>query len=74
VPHPGAGDTDFLKDLNPDSKKAVTRQIEPALKEAKASSNFNSSATVISSPTASTPRPAYRKFNARRHAQGFLSK
>src|SRR5712692_7745648 len=40
VPHPGAGDTDFLKDLNPDSKNAVTAQIEPALKEAKAEQQF----------------------------------
>src|SRR5262249_38932927 len=24
VPHPGAGDTDYLKDLNPDSKKVIT--------------------------------------------------
>jgi glutaminyl-tRNA synthetase len=40
VPHPGAGDTDFLKDLNPDSKKAVTAQLEAALKEAKAEEQF----------------------------------
>ncbi|MGB5082031.1 MAG: glutamine--tRNA ligase/YqeY domain fusion protein [Burkholderiales bacterium] len=32
VPHPGAGDRDFLKDLNPDSKKIVTAQVEPALR------------------------------------------
>jgi len=32
VPHPGAGNTDFLKDLNPDSKKIVTAQVEPALR------------------------------------------
>ena len=38
--HPGAGDTDFLKDLNPDSKKAVTAQLEPALKDAKAEEQF----------------------------------
>src|SRR5258706_14583708 len=53
VPHPGAkkssplplagegqGEGDFLKDLNPDSKKAVTAQLEPALKEAKAEQQF----------------------------------
>jgi len=34
VPHPSAGDTDFIKDLNPDSKKSVTARIEPALTEA----------------------------------------
>jgi len=35
VPHPGAGDTDFLKDLNPDSKRVITAQLEPALKDVK---------------------------------------
>lgn len=32
--HPGAGDRDFLLDLNPDSQKTVTAQLEPALREA----------------------------------------
>ncbi len=40
LPHPGAGDTDFLLDLNPDSKKVITAQLEPALKEAKAEERF----------------------------------
>jgi glutaminyl-tRNA synthetase len=40
VPHPGTGDTDFLQDLNPDSKKTITAQLEPALKEAKAEDRF----------------------------------
>jgi glutaminyl-tRNA synthetase len=40
VPHPGAGDADFLKELNPDSKKIVTAQLEPALKEAKNEERF----------------------------------
>ncbi|HZM47053.1 MAG TPA: glutamine--tRNA ligase/YqeY domain fusion protein [Burkholderiales bacterium] len=40
VPHPGAGDTDFLKDLNPDSKKVITARLEPALKEAKGGERF----------------------------------
>src|SRR5262245_59716263 len=40
VPHPGAGDSDFLKDLNPDSKKVVVAQLEPALREAKAEERF----------------------------------
>jgi glutaminyl-tRNA synthetase len=35
VPHPGAGDSDFLKDLNPDSKRVVAARLEPALGEAK---------------------------------------
>jgi glutaminyl-tRNA synthetase len=40
VPHPGAGDTDFLKDLNPESKKVVTAQLEPALKDAASEERF----------------------------------
>ena len=32
--HPGAGDRDFRQDLNPDSMKVVTAQLEPALREA----------------------------------------
>jgi len=40
VPHPGSGDSDFLKDLNPDSKKVVAAQMEPALREAKAEERF----------------------------------
>ncbi len=40
VPHPGAGDSDLVADLNPDSKKVVTAQLEPALKEAKAEQQF----------------------------------
>jgi glutaminyl-tRNA synthetase len=32
--HPGAGDRDFLLDLNPDSKKTVAAQLEPALRDA----------------------------------------
>jgi glutaminyl-tRNA synthetase len=40
VPHPGAGDTDFLKDINPDSKQVITAQLEPALGEAKAEERF----------------------------------
>jgi glutaminyl-tRNA synthetase len=40
APHPGAGDRDFLKDFNPDSKKVVTARLEPALKEAKAEERY----------------------------------
>ncbi len=39
-PHPGAGDRDFLLDLNPGSRKSVTARLEPALKEAKAGDRF----------------------------------
>jgi glutaminyl-tRNA synthetase len=40
VANPGAGDRDFLQDLNPDSKKVVTAQLEPALKDAKPEERF----------------------------------
>ena len=40
VPHPGADDSDFLKDLNPDSKKVVRAQLEPALRDAKPEEHF----------------------------------
>ncbi|MDR2876266.1 MAG: glutamine--tRNA ligase/YqeY domain fusion protein [Methylobacillus sp.] len=33
-PHPGAGERDYLNDLNPDSCKTITAQLEPALKDA----------------------------------------
>jgi len=34
VPHPGAGERDFLLDLNPEAKKVIRAQLEPALKHA----------------------------------------
>jgi len=53
VPHPGSkkssplpfggegqGEGDWLADLNPDSKKVISAQLEPALKEAKAEERF----------------------------------
>ncbi len=40
TPHPGAGDTDYLKDLNQDSKKIITARLEPALREAKPEDRF----------------------------------
>ncbi len=36
VPHPGAGERDFLLDLNPESKKVISAQLEPGLKNARA--------------------------------------
>jgi glutaminyl-tRNA synthetase len=39
VPHPGR-DRDFLEDLNPRSKRVITAQLEPALKEAKPEERF----------------------------------
>jgi len=33
--HPGAGDRSYLDDLNPDSVKVITAQLEPSLKDSK---------------------------------------
>ena len=38
--HPGTGERDHLQDLNPDSKKVITAQLEPALKEAQAEESY----------------------------------
>ena len=38
--HPGSGGRDFLLDLNPDSMGTITAQIEPALKDAAAGSQY----------------------------------
>ena len=38
--HPGAGDTDYIKDLNPNSTKTITAQLEPSLKDAKPEDRF----------------------------------
>jgi glutaminyl-tRNA synthetase len=39
VPHPGR-ERDFLDDLNPDSKRVITAQLEPALQDAKPEERF----------------------------------
>ena len=39
-PHPGAGDRDCIQDLNPESKKVIAAQLEPALREAKPEERF----------------------------------
>jgi glutaminyl-tRNA synthetase len=39
-PHPGAGDKDFLADLNPDSKRVITAYLEEALKGAQPEERF----------------------------------
>jgi glutaminyl-tRNA synthetase len=39
-PHPGAGDRDFLLDLNPEAKKTISAQLEPALKNAQPEERF----------------------------------
>jgi glutaminyl-tRNA synthetase len=40
VPHPGAGDRDFLLDLNSQSRRIIRAQLEPALKDARAEERF----------------------------------
>jgi len=40
VPNPGAGDTDFLRDLNPDAKRIVTARLEPLLRDARPEDRF----------------------------------
>jgi len=39
-PAPGSGDRNFLDDLNPDSVRTITAQLEPALKNAKPEDRF----------------------------------
>ena len=38
--HPGAGDTDYINDLNPNSVSVITAQLEPSLKDAKPEDRF----------------------------------
>jgi glutaminyl-tRNA synthetase len=40
VPNPGAGDRDYLADINPESKRVIRAQLEPALHEAAAAQAF----------------------------------
>lgn len=40
VPNPGAGDRDFLLDINPDSVRVIQAQLEPALKDAAPEARF----------------------------------
>jgi glutaminyl-tRNA synthetase len=40
VANPGSGDRDFRADLNPESKRVIVAQLEPALKEAGAEDRF----------------------------------
>ena len=40
APSPGAGDRDFLLDLNPNSKKVIRAQLEPSLKNAQPEQRF----------------------------------
>ena len=40
VPHPGAGERDFLLDINPDSKTILRAQLEPSLKNVQPEDRF----------------------------------
>jgi len=40
VPNPGAGDRDFLLDINSDAKRVVQAQLEPALQQARPGEHF----------------------------------
>jgi glutaminyl-tRNA synthetase len=40
VPHPGAGDRNFVDDINPDSKRVLSACLEPALKDARPDDRF----------------------------------
>ena len=40
VPNPGAGDRDFLQDINPDSVRLIQAQLEPALRDAAPEDRF----------------------------------
>jgi glutaminyl-tRNA synthetase len=61
--HPGAGDRDFLQDLNPDSKKIVTAQLEPALKDAKPEERFQFERHGYFVADSADSRPGAPKFN-----------
>jgi glutaminyl-tRNA synthetase len=39
VPNPGAGDRDFLLDINPESKRVIRAQLEPALQQSESGSS-----------------------------------
>ncbi len=38
--HPGSGERDFLRDLNPAAKTVISARLEPALKDAKSEERF----------------------------------
>ncbi len=40
VPNPGAGERDFLLDINPNAKKVIAAQLEPALQKAQPEERF----------------------------------
>ena len=63
TPHPGAGDADFLKELNPDSKKIVAAQLEMAAKEARPEEAFQFERHGYFVADRTDSRPGEPKFN-----------
>jgi len=63
VPHPGAGDRDFVPDLNSDSKKVITAQLEAALEDAKPEEQFQFERHGYFAADLKDSRPGAPKFN-----------
>ncbi len=63
VPHPGAGDRDVVLDLNPDSKKVITAQLEAALEDAKPEEQFQFERHGYFTADRVDSRPGAPKFN-----------
>jgi glutaminyl-tRNA synthetase len=63
VPRPGAGDSELAPDLNPDSKKVVTAQLEPALRDAQPEERFQFERHGYFTADRVDSRPGAPKFN-----------
>ena len=63
VPHPGAGDSELVPDLNPDSKKLVTAQLEAALKDSRPEERFQFERHGYFTADFADCRPGAPKFN-----------
>jgi len=63
VAHPGAGGRDFLQDLNPDSAKVITAQLEPALKNAQPEERFQFERHGYFVADSKDSKPGAPKFN-----------
>jgi glutaminyl-tRNA synthetase len=63
VAHPGAGGRDFLQDLNPDSAKVITAQLEPALKDAQPEERFQFERHGYFVADSNDSKPGAPKFN-----------
>ena len=63
VAHPGAGGRDFLQDLNPDSARVITAQLEPALKDAQPEERFQFERHGYFVADSKDSKPGAPKFN-----------